>query len=85
MSDISIKDTTAYRIVREITDHVFGSDQSIDDEGAVWICKAFNESGGSWERILRGSSGDLSALEKIIELFIKTNSDLLVSSLCVRY
>lgn len=80
MESSGIKDTTAYSIIREMIDHLFNTDKDLENEDVLWICKAFQESGGSWERIVRGSTGDMTVLEKIIDIFLQSSSESLVLS-----
>jgi hypothetical protein len=70
-SDSGIKDTTAYKIIRQITDHIWGSDEKYEDSDVVAICRIFTSRNGSWESLMGGSMKDTICLEESIEAFVK--------------
>lgn len=76
MSDLSdqwmtveadIKDTAAYRVIRQITDHTWGSEIDLSDGDIVSICLDFRASGGSWESLMGGDMGSVVVLERCID------------------
>lgn len=69
--DVTVKDTTAYRIIRLITDHVWGDDEKLSGSDCIAICRQFYGQGGSWERLMGGDMGDVKTLEDCIEGFVK--------------
>lgn len=71
-----VKETTSYKIIRQMTDHIWGEDQDISDDDVVAISKLFTSRGNTWEALMNGSMTDATALEKCIEAVID-NSDLI--------
>lgn len=62
-----VKDTAAYRIIRQITDHTWGSDVDYSDEDVVMLCRGFSRRGGSWEALMSGDMGSIVHLEAAID------------------
>lgn len=71
MSDIGVKDTTAYKITRQIMDHIYGSDEKLSNKEFLAIYELFNRSGGSWGALMNDSMDDVVKLEKCLENFVK--------------
>lgn len=71
MADSGIKDTTAYKIIRQMTDHIYGSDEKYEDSDIVAICRLFGKRQGSWEALMGGSMDDAVRLEDAIGSVIK--------------
>lgn len=65
-----VKDTAAYRIVRQVTDHTWGSDAKLDDAEVLRILDGFQARGGSWERLMAGDMKCVKALEESIDSFM---------------
>lgn len=65
--EAGVKDTVAYRIIRQITDHTWGSDQDLSDEDVVLVCRSFSARGGLWESLLGGDMGCVARLEAAID------------------
>ncbi len=65
--DAGVKDTAAYRIIRQITDHVWGSETDLDDDDVVGVCLSFWRRGGSWESLLSGDMRSFGHLEEAID------------------
>jgi len=66
---IGIKNTTAYRIVRQIIDHTRGHESKISDDDFLSIFENFYRKGGSWEKITSGSMHDVKLIEDSIDEF----------------
>lgn len=71
MKEPGVKDTTAYKIVRQITDHVYGPDTKLSNEDFVRIFHDYASRGGSWERLMNGDMGCVKIIEDSIDIFIK--------------
>ena len=65
--EAGVKDTAAYRIIRQVTDHTWGSDSDLSDDDVVFICRTFSSHGGSWESLLSGDMNSVGILEKSID------------------
>jgi hypothetical protein len=65
--EFGVKDTAAYRIIRQITDHTWGSDVDYSDEDVVSLCRGFSRRGGSWESLMSGDMGSIVHLEAAID------------------
>jgi len=65
--EAGVKDTAAYRIIRQITDHTWGSDSDLSDEDVVTICRSFWARGGSWEALLGGDMASVGHLERSVD------------------
>ena len=70
MKQLGIKDTAAYKIVRQITSHIYGQDTKLSEDDFVEIYKDFAENGGSWERLMAGDIRSVKIIEDILEEFI---------------
>jgi hypothetical protein len=70
MKEAGVKDTAAYRITRQITDHTWGSDEKLSDAEFVSIYKSFHRVGGSWERLMDGDMSCVQKLEESIDNFM---------------
>lgn len=70
--EASVKDTTAYQIVRQVLDHTWGSDSKLSDEEFLKIVSGFFGFGGSWERLMSGDMKCVKALEDSIDGFMKS-------------
>lgn len=71
MAESGVKNTTAYKIVRQITDHIYGSDTKISSKEFVNIYKMYREAGGSWERLMAGDIGCVKIIEDVLEEFME--------------
>jgi len=71
MDGSGVKDTTAYKIIRQMTDHIWGSDEELEDEDVVAICRLFTHRGGLWQSLMDGAMNDAIRLEKAIESVVK--------------
>lgn len=63
MDGPDITDTAAFRIARQVMDHVYGEDEELDEESFSYVHSQFRQSGGSWEGIVTGSMDDVGRLE----------------------
>lgn len=81
MKEPGVKDTTAYKIVRQITDHVYGPDTKISNEDFIHIFYDFGIHGGSWERLMNGDMGCVKIIEESIDDFVKNSK---VASIAAR-
>jgi hypothetical protein len=73
-SQLGVKDTSAWRIVRQLINHSWGADQELDENEFLNICSNFYHNGGSWELLLDGDMSHVSILETCIEASINNNS-----------
>jgi len=71
MKDLDVKDTAAYRIIRQVVDHTWGSDEKLDDDEVVSLCRDFKDLGGTWRGIMDGDMGCVKALENAIDAHIR--------------
>ena len=71
MADVTVKNTTAYNIIRIVTDNMWGGDEPISGSDCVSICKIFRLNNGSWFHLMSGNIDHVIMLEKSIEKFIK--------------
>lgn len=62
-----ITDTAAYRVIRQVIDHVFDPDISVEEEDVIGICDIFRDLEGSWEQLMDGDSTEYQKLENAIE------------------
>ena len=69
-----IKDTTAYTIVRQMMDHIYGDDEKLSSEDFGAIFKMYLGRGGSWEGIMDGSMKDVKTLENVLQAFVNYRS-----------
>jgi len=67
----AVKKTVAYKIVRQIVDHVYGSDEKVSPEEFLHVYRIFNGAGGSWEGLIGGDMKSVAILEGAIDRFIK--------------
>ena len=70
MEKLGVKDTTAYKIVRQITDHVYGPDTEISDEDFVSLFRNYGSEGGSWEHLMAGDIKCVKIIEDVIDSFM---------------
>ncbi|OPZ37450.1 MAG: hypothetical protein BWY99_01869 [Synergistetes bacterium ADurb.BinA166] len=66
-----MKDTTAYKVVRQIVDHVHGPDEKVSDGEMIDIHRAFGQAGGSWEALMAGDMGSVEILEDVLDAFMQ--------------
>lgn len=72
MKEPGPKDTTAYKIVRQIADHVYGPDEKLSDDEFMGIFNDYGRRGGSWERLMDGDMGCVKIIEDAIDSFMET-------------
>lgn len=72
MKEPGVKDTTAYKIVRQITDHVYGPDTKLSNEDFVKIFHDYAARGGSWERLMDGDMRCVKIVEDTIDAFLQS-------------
>jgi hypothetical protein len=68
-----ITNTTAYRVIREVVDHVFDPDTEIEDDDVIGICDIFRDLNGSWEMLMGGDMDEYQKLENAIESRLSLN------------
>lgn len=66
MDDVDITDTAAFRISRQIMDHIYGDDEKMDGDEFGYVAKEFGKRGGSWEGLMSGSMASVTVLEDSI-------------------
>lgn len=62
-----VKDTAAYRVIREMVDHTWGSEVELSDKDVLGICRSYASLGGSWESLLGGDMRCVTLLELSID------------------
>jgi hypothetical protein len=62
-----MEDTAAYKIVRQVINHSWGSDEDLNEEELNTVSRNFHENGGSWERLMDGDAGAVDILEDVID------------------
>lgn len=72
MDDAGVKDTTAYRISRQIMDHIYGEDEEMSDADFVGVYKDFHRRGGSWQALMGGDMRSVKVIEDSIEALVKS-------------
>jgi len=60
------KETTAYRVIRQLIDHSWGVDVDVSSGLLTDICKTFYRLGGSWERLVDGDPKCFRILDSAI-------------------
>ena len=83
MESIKIKDTIAYKIIRQMVDHIWGG-QELSDDQLMSICRLFGSRGASWESLMNGSMDNSVILEECIESVIKNKDEHKIASRLVR-
>lgn len=71
MSDFSVKDTAAWRVVRQLIDHGWGQDEKLEDHEFLDLCSEFHQCGGSWEALMKGDSSCVEILENSIQFLFE--------------
>ena len=64
---ISVRDTIAWKIISQFTDHLYGSDAHLTDDKFLSIYNSFLENGGSWKSLIDGDVDGFTILEDILE------------------
>lgn len=76
VDDDSVKQTLAWRIVRQIVDHIYGSDEKVSAEEFMQVYRMFVGAGGSWEGLIDGDMKSVALLEGAIDRFIRLRNTL---------
>lgn len=63
-------DTTAYKVLRQLIDHTWGFDLSLDEEDLINIASIFRDLNGAWEKIMNGDTNEISKLESATQAWI---------------
>jgi hypothetical protein len=71
MKEPGVKDTVAYKIVRQITDHVYGPDSKLSSEDFIKIFHDYGSRGGTWEALMNGDMGCIKIIEDAIDAFMQ--------------
>lgn len=79
MSDSPVKQTVAWKIVKQIVDHVYGSKEKLDDAEFLHVYRIFCGAGGSWEAVMAGDLDEIVRLEGSIERFLKWRNTMRVA------
>lgn len=64
--DPGVKDTAAFRVIRQVVDHTWSADEKLDDGEVVRICQDFRRLGGSWKELMAGDVRQFEILEGVI-------------------
>ena len=64
--NVGLKDTAAWHVIEQLLEHVWGSDEDLDDEETLVVCKLFHKSGGKWRGIMDGDPRHVEILEECI-------------------
>lgn len=75
MEKMTVQDTIAYKIVRQILDHIFSSDFEMSDADFMGIYRAFINTGGSWQKLLAGSVAEFDRLKGLVRSFAEISSE----------
>jgi hypothetical protein len=67
MKEKGVKDTAAFRVIRQVVDHTWSSDEEVSDEDVVTVCRDFVRRGGSWKDLMSGDVRAFQALESSIQ------------------
>lgn len=67
-----VKDTTAYKIVRQIMDHIYGEDEDITNGDFVNLYHDFLRRGGSWKALMDGDMKSVKFIEDALESLVKS-------------
>lgn len=70
----TIKDTAAWRITRQLVDHIFGHDTDLSDDEFIFIYRVFLKRGGSWKELMDGNILIIILLEKLLEDYFKVRA-----------
>jgi hypothetical protein len=65
-----VKDTTAYKITRQVMDHVYGDDEKLSSDEFVAVFNMYLGRKGSWEGIMAGDMKNVEILEGVLESFV---------------
>jgi len=68
-----ITNTAAYRVIREVMDHVFDPDTELEEDDVIGICDIFRDLNGSWESVMSGDMDEYQKLENAIESRLSLN------------
>lgn len=71
MKELGVKDTAAFRVIRQVVDHTWSPDEEISDEDVISVCRGFHKRGGSWRGLLAGDVRDFQILEGTIESLLE--------------
>jgi len=78
-----MEDTAAFKIVRQMVNHSWGSDEDISEEELIKISRDFRASGGSWQRLMDGDIAAVDILEDVIDDLINNrNLAKIASKIC---
>lgn len=72
MDKAGVKDTTAYRISRQVMDHIYGEDEEMSEEDFVGLYHDFHRRGGSWHALMDGDMRSVKVIEDALEALVKS-------------
>ncbi len=84
MDEDSVKQTLAWRIVRQLVDHVYGSDEKMSSDDFLTVYRAFAGAGGSWEAFIQGDIKAVALLESALDSFIRIRNTMRVAARVAR-
>jgi hypothetical protein len=70
-----VKDTTAYKISRQIMDHIYGEDEEMTEEDFVVLYKDFHRRGGSWQSLMDGDMRAVDVIEASLDSLVKSRDN----------
>lgn len=68
----TILDTAAHRVIKQMVDHSWDLDESLEEEDIININLTFQKLGGSWESLMDGDIQMLNMLENSIECWLNS-------------
>jgi len=74
MEILTVRDTIAWKIMRQYIDHVFGSDQKMDDNDFITVYGDYIKNGGSWRSLLNGDVECFTILDNSISSMIQSKN-----------
>lgn len=70
MESAGVKDTTAYKITRQVMDHVYGEDEKMSSDEFVAVFHMYLGRQGTWQGIMDGDMKNVKILEDVLEAFV---------------
>jgi hypothetical protein len=74
MGDFGIQETTAYKVTRQVLDHIYGPDQEMTNDEFVIVFRAYLSRGGTWEGVMDDSIDCFKILEDTLSDFVNAKN-----------